>query len=61
MTYEYACTDPSCNHEWEVEQKITAKPVTDCPKCRKGTAKRLISGKGAFVLNGSRWAKDGYG
>ena len=61
MTYEYACTDPACQAEWEAEQRITEPPQTVCPHCQKATAKRLISGNGAFVLNGSGWSKDGYG
>jgi len=57
VTYEYECT--ACHHEWESEQKITAAPLRTCPKCAKATAKRLISGKGAFVLNGEGWFKSG--
>jgi putative FmdB family regulatory protein len=64
MTYEYECT--ACHHTWEAEQKITDKPLIICPKCAKNkkvvnpqTAKRLISGKGAFVLNGEGWFKSG--
>ena len=57
MTYEYECT--ACKHTWEAEQKITAKPLRVCPLCGKSAAKRLISSKGAFVLNGEGWFKSG--
>lgn len=59
-TYEYMCKDPTCNHEWEEEQKISEDPKTKCPKCEQETAQRLISRKGGFILNGPRWAKSLY-
>jgi putative FmdB family regulatory protein len=57
VTYEYACT--ACHHAWEREQRITAEPERDCPKCKQQTARRLIASKGAFVLNGSGWFRSG--
>lgn len=49
-TYEYKC--PKCGTEFEVFQKITAKPVAKCPKC--GTkADRLLSGGAGLVFKGS--------
>jgi putative FmdB family regulatory protein len=57
-TYEYICT--SCSHEWENMAKITAPPTATCPKCKKKTAKRLISGGVGFQLKGSGWAREGY-
>lgn len=59
MTYDYDCTN--CGHEWEVEQKITEKPLTTCPKCGKETARRLISGGQGFQLKGGGWARENYG
>lgn len=59
MTYEYVCS--SCHHEWEAEQSISAAPLTKCPKCRKNTAKRQISGGAGFILKGGGWYADGYG
>lgn len=58
MTYEYQCT--SCSHEWEVDQKISDKPVTACPKCKRKKAKRLISLGSKFQLKGSGWSSDSY-
>jgi putative FmdB family regulatory protein len=57
-TYEYECTN--CKHAWDIEQKISDATIKTCPKCKKKSAKRLISGGGGFQLRGSNWAKDGY-
>jgi putative FmdB family regulatory protein len=57
-TYEYTCTE--CGHEWEQEQRITAKPCTKCPSCGKHGAKRLIS-SGNFILKGKGWYETDYG
>lgn len=61
MTYEYICTfTETCGHKWTEEQKISEPATSCCPKCQRLSAKRLISGSGAFQLMGSGWAKDGY-
>jgi len=57
-TYDYECTD--CGHTWEQEQRMADDPEKVCPKCKKETAKRLISGGTSFQLIGSGWAKEGY-
>jgi putative FmdB family regulatory protein len=57
MTYEYECT--SCQSKWEKEQSIKDDPLKSCPYCQKETAKRLISGKGNFILQGTGWYKTG--
>ena len=51
--YEYECQ--KCGSQFEVVQKITAKPLIRCekPKC-KGKLLRLISNS-SFVLKGSGW------
>lgn len=59
MTYDYQCI--VCAHKWTVEQRITEEPLKSCPACKQETARRLISGKGGFVLRGTGWEKDGYG
>jgi putative FmdB family regulatory protein len=46
-TYDYVCT--KCGHEFEVFQSMKDKPLTQCPKCKKGRVKRLI-GTGAGLL-----------
>jgi len=58
-TYDYICT--SCQHAWELEQRIVEDPVRKCPKCRKNTAKRQISSGAGFILKGGGWYADGYG
>jgi len=58
MTYEYKCT--SCGHVWESEQSIKSDPEKICPKCKKETAKRMISGGTTFVLKGGCWGSSGY-
>jgi putative FmdB family regulatory protein len=57
-TYEYACE--ACGNNWEAEQRITADPLKDCPKCGAPKAQRLISGS-RFLLKGGGWYADGYG
>lgn len=58
-TYDYICT--SCDHAWELEQRIVEDPVRKCPKCGKETAKRQISSGAGFILKGGGWYADGYG
>lgn len=57
MTYEYLCGN--CKHRWEMWQKISDDAETVCPKCKKETAQRLISGGLGFVLKGSGWFNSG--
>ena len=59
MTYEYACE--ACGHTWEAEQSINDAALTECPNCKKDTAKRMISGGQGFILKGGGWYADGYG
>ena len=49
--YEYKCT--RCNGQFEVTQKITDEPLTECDSCG-GELKRLITNT-SFVLKGSGW------
>jgi len=42
-TYEYKCEN--CNHEFELFQSITAKPVRKCPECGKNKAAEGDKGK----------------
>jgi putative FmdB family regulatory protein len=57
-TYEYACT--SCGNEWEAEQSIKEAPLTECPSCHEGTARRQISRGVGFILKGGGWYSDLY-
>ncbi|CAM2838283.1 Type I antifreeze protein [Legionella steigerwaltii] len=50
--YEYQCT--SCNHHFDLMQKISDEPVKQCPVCYKNTVVKLISAAG-FQLKGTGW------
>jgi putative FmdB family regulatory protein len=62
-TYIYRC---DAGHEFELEQRITAEPLTECQWPAPGLAKlcsspcRRIPTVTSFVLHGKGWAKDGY-
>ena len=57
-TYEYRCSQ--CSTEFELSQKMTAKPVAKCPKCG-ARAERLISGGSGLVFKGSGFYLTDYG
>jgi len=62
-TYEYKIKKDLegcdyCNESFEIEQKITDKPLKKCPECGEGI-ERLIS-ESTFVLKGKGWYVDGY-
>lgn len=50
--YEYQCT--SCNHHFDLMQKISDEPVRQCPVCYKNSVVKLVSAAG-FQLKGSGW------
>lgn len=47
-TYDYEC---SKRHRFEIFQKMSDDPVTECPECG-AEAKRLISGGAGFLFKG---------
>lgn len=49
-TYEYECIE--CSHRFEAFQKITEKPLNDCPECA-GRVRRLISSGCGLIFKGS--------
>ena len=55
--YEYHCT--ACDENFEVSQKMSDAPLTDCPSC-DGRVEKMIS-QSSFVLKGSGWYKTDYG
>jgi putative FmdB family regulatory protein len=55
-TYDYECPK---GHRFEAVQKMSAKPVATCPKCRV-RARRVISGGGGFLLKGGGFYKTDY-
>ena len=55
--YEFECSE--CKHRLEVMQKVSDKDPGKCPKCTKGTLKKLISST-SFALKGSGWYTTDY-
>lgn len=54
--YEYECQE--CKKVFEVQQKISDKPLSDCPECQ-APVKKLMS-MSSFQLKGGGWYADGY-
>jgi putative FmdB family regulatory protein len=50
-TYEYACT--ACTHRFELVQKFTDAPITECPRCA-GAVRKVYFAAGV-VFKGSGW------
>jgi putative FmdB family regulatory protein len=50
--YEYECE--KCHHQLEALQKISDKPLRECPECGRHALKRLVSAP-LFRLAGSGW------
>ena len=55
--YEYQCV--ACNNRFELRQKFSDAPASECPQCG-GEVKKLISST-AFSLKGGGWYAEGYG
>jgi putative FmdB family regulatory protein len=49
-TYEYECDH--CGYKFEAFQKITEKPLDNCPKCNN-TLRRLIGSGSGIIFKGS--------
>jgi len=54
--YEYKCE--SCSKQFELRQKFSDPPATECPECGGAVAK-LISAT-AFALKGGGWYNESY-
>jgi putative FmdB family regulatory protein len=50
--YEYQCD--KCRHHLEALQKLSDKPLRECPECGKHALRRLVSAP-RFRLSGSGW------
>ncbi len=50
--YEYQCS--KCHYRFELIQKFSDAPATQCPNCGQETAERLISAP-AIQFKGSGW------
>ena len=57
-TYEYKCAN--CNHELEVFQSITAKPLKKCPECGKMKLQRLLGTGAGLIFKGSGFYETDY-
>ena len=57
--YEYKCT--TCGHQTELLQTMKAKRRYDCPKCKKKTLNRVISGGQGFKFVGTGFYVTDYG
>ena len=55
--YEYRCE--KCEKQFEMLQKITAEPLTECPDCG-GPVHKLVSST-SFILKGGGWYATDYG
>jgi putative FmdB family regulatory protein len=55
-TYEYQCK--SCNHRFEIWQKMTDEPLTTCPECQ-GSIRRVLFPAGV-VFKGAGFYKTDY-
>ncbi|HJV34304.1 zinc ribbon domain-containing protein [Geomonas sp.] len=55
--YEYHCKN--CDSVFELRQKFSDPPASECPSCG-GEVEKLISQSG-FALKGGGWYGDGYG
>jgi putative FmdB family regulatory protein len=50
-TYQYACTEPSCAHEFELVQSFSDPAASECPVC--GHRVRKVYGSVGVVFKGS--------
>lgn len=50
--YEYQCH--ACGHRLETLQKVSARPLTDCPACEEPALRKLVSAV-AFRFKGGGW------
>ena len=57
-TYDYRCE--ACAHEWELFQRITAKPIRKCPECGKLKARRVIGPGAGIIFKGSGFYETDY-
>ena len=57
-TYEYECS--SCNHQLEILQSITEKPLKKCPECQKNNLQRLLGTGAGIIFKGSGFYETDY-
>ncbi len=52
MVYEYECLSKKCGVVSEVVQRLSDKPITKCPLCKRGKVIKLISLPAKAVVPG---------
>lgn len=57
-TYDYVCD--ACQHEFELFQSMTDRPIRKCPECGKLKARRLIGAGAGFIFKGSGFYETDY-
>ena len=55
-TYDYECKH--CGYKFEVLQKITDKPLDNCPKCNNKVRRLIGSGSGIIFKGTGFYATD---
>ncbi len=50
-TYEYYCSQ--CHARFDIFQKISEAPLTECPHCKQASVKRVINGGSGMIFKGS--------
>lgn len=56
--YEYECD--SCQHQFEIQQSMMDKKLTDCPECGKPDLHRLIGAGSGIIFKGSGFYETDY-
>lgn len=55
-TYDYECS--KCGYKFEKFQNMNAKPLTECPKCKKSLKRLIGSGAGIIFKGAGFYATD---
>ena len=50
MEYSHLCYNKECNNRFDLDYSMHDDPPTTCPKCNQETVKRLITFRGAAVV-----------
>ena len=57
-TYEYKC--PDCGCRFERFQPMSAKPIKECPECKKKKVVRLLGMGAGIIFKGSGFYETDY-
>ena len=56
-TYQYACTDPACDHRFEQFQSFTDDALTECPVC-SGRLRKVYGSVGVVFKGAGFYRND---